>query len=55
MPTSSAGAAAAKPPHTGLLFGARVPMSAALGLIDELIGDDAARIRMPFNPLHTNG
>lgn len=40
--------------HDGLLFGQPVPMSRALALIDEAIGDDRARIRMPFNPDHTN-
>lgn len=40
--------------HTGMLFGQPIPMSRALALIDEAIGDDQARVRMPFNPDHTN-
>lgn len=37
-----------------MLFGQPIPMSRALALIDEAIGDDQARVRMPFNPDHTN-
>lgn len=36
------------------LFGARVPMVQALGLIGEELRLDYARVRLPFNPAFTN-
>ena len=36
------------------LFGLPMPMVRAFGLCAESIGDDRARVRMPFDPMHTN-
>jgi uncharacterized protein (TIGR00369 family) len=36
------------------LFGLPIPLAQIFGLIGEAIGDDRARVRMPFNALNTN-
>ena len=38
----------------GLLFGLPMPMVQAFGLRGEQIGHDSARVRMPFDAMHTN-
>lgn len=38
----------------GSLFGSHIPLAATLGLVPEWIGDDQARIRLPFQPQHAN-
>lgn len=36
------------------LFGLPIPLAQVFGLRGEAIGEDRARVRMPFNALHTN-
>lgn len=43
-------------PHTntGLLFGSDIPMARLLGLVGEYIGEDRARVRLPYRADLTN-
>jgi len=42
------------PEPPGILFGLPMPMARAFGLRGEAIGDDSARIRMPYDADYTN-